>query len=139
MKLIVKRSTGLLHYLIVVHLLAGILVLVLAMHTLISAFFLSLILLSLTLNCQRYGWLRHAPVVGELVCDDDGRWFLNSEHSPAIVWHLARSVILGPLIFLSFSSEAKRIKQSVLLARDAVDEESWRQLCLKLRDPATWD
>lgn len=139
MKLTVKRSTGLLYYLIVVHALAGILVLLLEMQTLMSALLFLILLLSLTLSCQRYGWLRRGPVVSELVWDDGGRWYLSAEHSHAASWLLVRSVILGPLIFLSFRSGANSTKQSVLLTRDAVDKESWRQLCLKLRDPETWD
>jgi hypothetical protein len=128
-----------LYYLLVVHALAGILVLLLEMQTLISAILFLLIVLSLTLSCQRYGWLRRAPVVSELVWDDGGHWYLSAENSHAASWQLKRSVILGPLIFLSLRSGANRTKQSVLLTRDAVDKESWRQLCLKLRDPETWD
>jgi hypothetical protein len=74
-----------------------------------------------------------------LVWDDGGRWYLSAENSHAASRQLKRSVILGPLIVLNFRSGANSTKQSVLLTRDAVDKESWRQLCLKLHDPETWD
>lgn len=139
MKLIIHRSKGLLAYLIVVHVLAVTLVLLLSLQLSITAGLLLILFFSLALSCQRYGWLSREAVIHELTLDGDGRWYLNSRQRTKTVWQLERSVILGPLIFLHFRSRKKRSLKSVVLAQDAVDRESWRQLCLKLRDPETWD
>lgn len=134
-----QRSTGLLLYLVLIHALAVLLLWLLKLDTLLTVLLGLLLMLSLLFSCRRYGWLYEQAEITQLRCDGDGRWFLHAEQTQTRGWQLQQSAQLGPLMVLRFSSNAKKRVQSVVVVRDAVDAETWRQLCLKLRDPETWD
>ncbi len=134
-----QRSAGLILYLVLIHALAILLLCLLKLDTLSTMLLGLLLMLSLLVSCRRYGWLHQQADITHLRCDEDGRWFLDAEQTQTRPWQLQQSVQLGPLMVLRFSSSAKKRVQSVVVARDAVDAETWRQLCLKLRDPETWD
>lgn len=134
----IQRSTGLLLYLVLIHALAGLLLCQIKTDSLLTVLLFLLLVMSLFLNCRRYGWLNEPADITLLRCDSDGRWFLKAEQSHAASWQLQQSVQLGPLIVLRFRSSAKKHVQSVVVVRDAVDAKTWRQLCLTLRDPETW-
>lgn len=139
MTVTIQRSTGLLLYLVLVHVLAGLLLCLLKLDTLLTVLLCLLLVRSLFVSCRRYGWLNERAAITQLRCDGDGRWFLDAEQIHARPWLLQQSVQLGPLMVLRFRASAKKHAQSVVVVRDAVDAETWRQLCLKLRDPETWD
>jgi len=139
MKVTLQRSRGLLLYLLLLHGLAGTLLVLLSMNVLLTAGLCMLLVLSLSLSCRRYGWLGGQAAISQCHCDGERRWFLEGSNTLAGSWRLRRSVILGPVILLNFKSNAINRQQSVPVFCDAVDADTWRQLCLKLRDPETWD
>jgi len=138
MTVTLQRSRGLLLYLLLAHGLAGILISMLSLNGVLIMLLDLLLVVSLLLSCRRYGCLDEQAVISQFHCDGDGRWFLQGIHSHKEAWRLRNSVILGPLMLLSFSSKAQKRMQPVLVIRDAVDAETWRQLCLRLRDPESW-
>jgi hypothetical protein len=134
-----QRSNGLLLYLVLIHALAVLLLCLLKLEVILSVLLGLLLLLSLFISCRRYGWLHGLADITQLRCEDDERWFLDAELRQTRAWQLQHSVQLGPLMVLRFRSRAEKHTQSVVVVRDAVDVDTWRQLCLKLRDPETWD
>jgi hypothetical protein len=139
MKVTLQRSRGLLLYLLLLHGLAGTLLVLLSINALLTAGLCMLLVLSLLLSCSRYGWLGGQAAICQCHCDGDGRWFLEGSNTQRGPWRLRRSVILGPVMLLNFKSSAINRQQSVPVFCDAIDADTWRQLCLKLRDPETWD
>lgn len=139
MRVSLHRSRGLLLYLVVIHGLAGMLLVLLNLDSFLTLLISVLLVVSLMISCKRYGWLKASAHTQQLLCDSDERWTMTGKYVQVGTWILQHSVILGPLIILRFRPLTKKRTRSVVVLRDAVDAETWRQLCLKLRDPEIWD
>lgn len=134
-----QRSVALLGFIVISHLAAMLVVVLTRLDISLTAFLLLFIAASLLFYCRRYGWLGRKPTVTAIKGGAENRW--------AIIDHLGRrqsgfelkrSIILGPLIVLYLKPPGRRLTRPVIIFRDALASEHWRQLRIRLRDPETW-
>ncbi len=140
MKISLRRSRIMLKFLLLTHTAAFYLLYLLDFSLALTAFSALLVIASLLFYCQYNGWLFEPVRIQRLWINQDGFWFwadnAGREQGPM---QLKRSVILAPVIAIYLEPANARFNRSLIIARDTVSNEDWRQLRLKLRDPASWD
>lgn len=140
MLVMLQRSSFLLAYLFMVHVAAGLLLVWLDFHWLLRMGLILLIFFSFVCQLRRYGWLGQKLSLKAIQFNADKGWFTWTTNDVVTgPMALKRSVILGPLIVLYLQSAVKARSQQVVVTRDMFDQEQWRQLRIKLRDPEIWD
>ena len=137
MRLQVWRSYFLLYYLALTYSVAFLLVMTLAvplwLHILIGA----LCLFSMLIDLWRYGWLGNKRVVMQIHIDEDRLWHCVTAEEERV--YQAKSCVLWPyclLIRLQLVNTKK--SHTLLLMRDALLAQHFRQLRVWLSDPASW-
>lgn len=139
MHITLQRSPGLLGFILSSHLAAILLVMLSQLDIALTVLCLLMILINLLFNARRYGWLDRDAALEALNIKADGRCSLFDCNGQKIRgYRLAGSVMLGPLMVIYLKPSRRQWTRSVLLPRDAVDSEHWRQLRIRLRDPETW-
>jgi hypothetical protein len=138
MKWVFGRSRLLLGYLLLTHLAAAVLISYLNLPLVLTVLILLLLICSLWLHCRRAGWLGGRIKTTQLIFNHDGWMIIDSSQRRAGPLQLKRSVVLGPLAVIYFHSAWKRQPQSVVAFSDMVDADAWRNLLVRLRDPASW-
>lgn len=140
MRLQFQRSAGLLGYLIVSHAAAMILVFVSGINALAAVSFCLLIGFSFTRLSRRNGWFGGRLSTAEIRLNGDRYGYtIDGRGQIQGPYLLIQSVILGPLVVLTLKPEKTTRNVTLVLTRDVLDDEDWRQLCLRLRDPEFWD
>lgn len=135
MQIYLKRSKALLAFLLVTHLAAMLLLVLSQLDGVFTLPLLCLIGLQLGFYCRHYGWLGQSAAVTAVKIDADGRCaIVDPDQRKQSGFHLNNSVILGPLIVIYLRRTGQRLSRSLLISRDATDSESWRKLCILLRN-----
>lgn len=134
-----RRSRLMLSFLLVTHLSALYLLDLLAISLTLTVVSSLLLIASLLFYCRRYGWLFEPAQIDRLWINQDGFWFWSDSAGRELgPMQLKSSVILGPWIAVYLKPSNVRRNRALIITRDNVTDEDWRQLRIKLRDPESW-
>lgn len=99
----------------------------------------SVVLISLIYNFGRHVLQTHQQSITEINWTSDGRWLLTTRSGNSFQARLSENSFLHPqLVVLNFN-RGRWKRQSVVLFRDALDQESFRRLRVRLGREACVD
>lgn len=140
MMVTIQRSPRLLAYLLTTHSLAIVSLWVIPIGIMWASFLSVFILLSLLLLCREYQWLSTGNSLVKLHFDKDNQCFLEFlDKAKKGPYKIKRSVIFNLALVLSLQHVYQQDSKAIFVACDAVNQDDWRQLRVKLRDPDSWD
>lgn len=140
MMVTIQRSPRLLAYLLTTHFLAILSLWLIPIGIVLTSVLSVFIMLSLLLLCREYQWLSTGNSLVKLHFDKDNQCFLEFlDKAKKGPYKIKRSVIFNLALVLSLQHIYKQDSKSIFVACDAVNQEDWRQLRVKLRDPDSWD
>ena len=139
MQIALHRSYGLLSFILISHMAAISLVIMSRLDNVLLLILLLLIVTSALHYCRHYGWLGRGLAVTAIRLEAGERCSLiDSNDQEQGGYRLSQCVLLGPLLILYLKPVGRGRVRSLVIPRDALDSQHWRQLQIRLRDPETW-
>ena len=139
MRVVIGKSVMMLLYLLGAYGTALLLIVALPVSWIVTLLLLGICLGSFYLRCQHYGWIAAQQKVVVIEINNDGLWHsFDFAGNLSNTYRLKSSVVFPFCLVIYLTSERSRVSHVVIVMKDAITAEQFRQLRVRLRDPESW-